>query len=92
MMFLDKVFAGLYRRIEVAEALGCQSKTIAVLVAARGAVLAVDTLITDDRIVRLRKRAEALGWVPCNIHTRYIRRPRIDCYGCRRTNTARGEV
>lgn len=83
---LGVMFDQLYRRVEIARAMRCKPETIEIL---ENALFPVNTLlyrIRESQRIRLRQRAEGLGWVPCDIHARHSGRPMINCGFCRCTN------
>lgn len=83
---LGVMFDQLYRRAMMARAMGCKPETIAVLEAALCPVTELMTRVLASQRARLRKRAEDLGWAPCEIHGRHSGRPMIDCGFCQRAN------
>lgn len=85
---LYEAFAAADDRLNMSRRLRCKPETIEALEDAVFALSKVESRIQATKRERLCKRAEELGWVACDIHSKHTKRPRIDCYSCQRANTA----
>jgi hypothetical protein len=84
------MFDQLYRRAEMARAMGVTPENLRILEEALDAVCRAGNRLRAAQRANLRKRAEDLGWVPCpEVHDRHSKRPMIDCTFCQRANASR---